>query len=238
MLLRERRFLKKGNKMINLSKSYEFFQPEMCKERIHVIGCGAIGSTVAENLVRFGLTKITLYDFDYVEPHNIANQMYRQKDIGKQKVEALAEILSEINPEVKNNLKLADKGYVDQKLSGYVFLCVDNIDLRREIAIKCKGNTFIKAMFDFRMRLTDAQHYAADWKNSKMVENFINSMNFSHEEAKAETPVSACNIALSVVPTVRTIVAYGVSNFINFVKNGDIRKLILIDAFAYTVDAF
>jgi len=63
-------------------------------------------------------------------------------------------------------------------------------------------------------------------------------MAFSHEEAKEETPVSACNVTLSVVPTVRMIVACGVSNFINFVKGGDLRKLILIDAFGHTVDAF
>lgn len=223
---------------MDLSKSYEFFQPEMCKERIHIIGCGAIGSTVAENLVRFGLTKLTLYDFDHVEAHNIANQMFRQIDIGKTKVEALAEMLCDINPDVKNDIKLVTKGYVGQKLSGYVFLCVDNIDLRREIATACKDNPYVKAMFDFRMRLVDAQHYAADWKNKKMVEDFLNSMAFSHEEAKAETPVSACNITLSVVPTVRAIVAYGVSNFINFAKGGNIRKLILVDAFGHTVDAF
>lgn len=223
---------------MDLAKSYEFFQPEMCEERIHIIGCGAIGSTVAENLVRFGLTRITLYDFDYVEPHNIANQMFRQIDIGKLKIEALAEMLCDINPDVKNDLKLVSKGYVGQKLSGYVFLCVDNIDLRREIAQACQGNQYVKAMFDFRMRLTDAQHYAADWKNQKMVEDFLKSMAFSHEEAKAETPVSACNITLSGVPTVRSIVAHGVSNFINFAKGNGIRKLILIDAFGHTVDAF
>lgn len=223
---------------MDLAKSYEFFQPEMCQERIHIIGCGAIGSTVAENLVRFGLTNLTLYDFDHVEPHNIANQMFRQIDIGKTKVEALADILCDINPELKNDIKLVDKGWVGQKLAGYVFLCVDNIDLRREIATACKDNPYVKAMFDFRMRLTDAQHYAADWKNKKMVEDFLNSMAFSHDEAKAETPVSACNITLSVVPTVRAIVAYGVSNFINFAKGGNIRKLILTDAFGYQVDAF
>lgn len=223
---------------MDLAKSYEFFQPEMCKERIHIIGCGAIGSTVAENLVRFGLTNITLYDFDFVEPHNIANQMFTQSDIGKTKVDALAEMLYNINPEVKNNMKLVHKGYTGQKLSGYVFLCVDNIDLRREIATKCKDNQYVKAMFDFRMRLTDAQHYAANWQDKKMIEDFLKSMAFTHEEAKEETPVSACNITLSVVPTVRTIVAMGVSNFINFVKNGNIRKLILIDAFGHTVDAF
>lgn len=223
---------------MDLAKSYEFFQPEMCTERINIIGCGAIGSTVAENLVRFGLTNIALYDFDYVEPHNIANQMFRQIDIGKTKVSALAEILYSINPELKETMKLVDKGYVGQKLSGYVFLCVDNIDLRRKIAQSCKDNPYIKAMFDFRMRLTDAQHYAANWNDRKMVEDFLGSMAFSHDEAKAETPVSACNITLSVCPTVRTIVAYGISNFVNFVKNGVIRKQILIDAFKFDVLAF
>ena len=42
---------------MDLSKSYEFFQPDMLTSRVHIIGCGAIGSTVAENLARFGITK-------------------------------------------------------------------------------------------------------------------------------------------------------------------------------------
>lgn len=223
---------------MDLSKSYEFFKPEMCSERLHIIGCGAIGSTVAENLVRFGLTNITLYDFDTVERHNIANQMFKETDIGKLKTEALAESLCDINLDVAANLKIVNKGYTGQKLSGYVFLCVDNIDLRREIAENCKNNEYIKAMFDFRMRLTDAQHYAADWSDKTMIENFLKTMAFSHEDAQKETPVSACNITLSVVPTVRAICAYGVSNFINYVKDGIIKKMILVDAFNYTVDAF
>ena len=223
---------------MNIAKSYDFFQPEKLDGRIHILGCGAIGSTVAENLVRFGITKITLYDFDTVESHNIANQMFRQQDIGKYKVDALADILYEINPEIKNDIKLVKEGYTGQKLSGYVFLCVDSIDIRREVVEKYQSNQFIKAMFDFRMRLTDAQHYAADWKNKKMIEDFLASMQFSHEEAMAETPVSACNMTLSVVPTVRHIVAEGVANFINFVKTRDLKKLILVDTFTHTVDAF
>lgn len=222
---------------MDLSKSYEFFKPDMLESRVHIIGCGAIGSTVAENLVRFGITKITMYDFDTVEAHNIANQMFRHTDIGKLKIDALAEYLTEINPECASDLKLVKDGWTGQRLSGYVFLCVDNIDLRREIATACKENTFVKGMFDFRMRLTDAQHYAADWSDQKMVETFIKSMGFSHDEAKEATPVSACNITLSVVPTVREVVALGVSNFINFVKGGPLKKMILIDAFAFDVVA-
>lgn len=223
--------------MIDLSKSYDFFKPEECRDRIHVIGCGAIGSHVAEQLVRYGLTKLTLYDFDIVEAHNIANQLFTQEDIGKPKVVAVADYLSKINPEVARDIKLATKGYTGQKLSGYVFLCVDNIDLRREIATACKGNAFVKGMFDFRMRLTDAQHYAAAWNDPKMIDAFIASMQFSHEEAKAETPVSACNMTLSVCSTVKTIVSYGVSNFINFVKGRPIKKMILMDAFEFDVVA-
>ena len=227
--------------MLNLSKSYDFFKPEDCKERIHIIGCGSVGSTVAELLARFGLTKFTLYDFDYVEPKNLANQMFRQEHIGKTKIEALINIILEINTEVKSEIKIYPEGYANHKLSGYVFLCVDNIELRREIAIANRNNPYIKAMFDFRTRLTDAQHYAADWSVLKSVDDFINSMNFTHEEAVEETPVSACNVTLSVAPTIRVICSLGVANFINFVKSANadrFKKFIQIDAFNFVLDAF
>lgn len=224
--------------VLNLAKSYDFFRPEDCKERIHIIGCGSVGSTAAELLARFGLTKITLYDFDTVEPHNLANQMFRQEHIGMTKVEALAGMLTEINPEISDGLKIAGDGYKDQRLSGYVFLCVDNIELRREIAVANKDNPYIKVMFDFRTRSTDAQHYAADWSDMKMVDDFLRSMDFTHEEAAAETPVSACNVTLSVAPTVRMICALGVANFINFAKGGELKKFIQMDAFSFTLDAF
>ena len=101
-----------------------------------------------------------------------------------------------------------------------------------------KDNPYIKAMLDFRTRLTDAQHYAADWSDMKMVDDFIKSMDFTHDEAKAETPVSACNVTLSVAPTVRMVCALGVANFINFVKGSRLKKMILVDAFGFTLDAF
>jgi molybdopterin/thiamine biosynthesis adenylyltransferase len=223
---------------LNLSKSYDFFKPEEVTERIHIIGCGSVGSTVVELLARFGLTKLTLYDFDTVEPKNLANQMFRQKDIGKPKVEALTNLLCDINPETTANIHIDERGYNAQKLSGYVFLCVDNIELRREIATSNKDNPYIKAMFDFRTRLTDAQHYAADWSDMKMVDDFLRSMNFTHGEAADETPVSACNVTLSVAPTIRMICSLGVANFVNFVKGAGLRKFIQIDAFSFVLDAF
>ena len=222
---------------MDTSKFYDFFQPSKCQGRIHIIGCGSVGSTVAELLVRYGLKDITLYDFDVVEPKNIANQMFTSKDINKPKVQALADHLVAINPEVADTLKIADKGYTNQKLSGYVFLCVDSIELRRKIVEANLMNPNIKAMFDFRTRLTDAQHYGADWSIERQKQALLDSMQFSHEEAAAETPVSACGVTLGVAATVRLICTYGVLNFIDFLKKNTIKKVILIDTETYDVTA-
>lgn len=208
----------------------------MLKQKVHIIGCGSVGSTVAENLARFGITDMVLYDFDKVEPHNLANQMFTQDDVGKLKVEAVADYLKKINPDVK--LTLVPQGWNGQRLSGYVFLCCDGIELRRKIATDNYYNSYIKAMFDFRTRLLDAQHYAAEWSSKKSKDTFLASMDFTHEEAQAETPVSACRVTLSVAPTIRVIVALGVSNFINFLKSGTIKKMIMADPFNYILDAF
>jgi hypothetical protein len=63
-------------------------------------------------------------------------------------------------------------------------------------------------------------------------------MQFSHEEAKAETPVSACGTDLNVITTVRTICSLGLSNFINLVKKNELKKMILVDLEHFILDAF
>ena len=136
---------------MDLSKSYEFLKPDMVTDRIHIIGCGAVGSTLAENLARFGLTKITLHDFDTVEPKNIANQMFTAEDIGSLKVDALARYLQRINPMIKNDLTVNTEGWKPTtKLTGHVFLCVDSIDLRREITEACFCNPLVKTIWDWK----------------------------------------------------------------------------------------
>lgn len=223
--------------MLNLNKSREFFDPTDFHDRIHIIGCGSVGSTLAENLARFGFTKFSLYDFDTVEDKNLVNQMFVEADIGKLKVDAVRRILTDINPDIAEELELYPQGYTAEPLDGYVFLCVDSIELRRKIVESNMGNSFIQAMFDFRTRLFDAQHFACAWNDYRQRKNFLASMQFTTEEAAAETPVSACGTALSVCPTIRIIVGYGVTNFINFVMDKPIKTMILADAFNYSVTA-
>lgn len=225
---------------MNISKSADFFNPTEIEEKIHIIGCGAVGSTLAEMLVRMGCSNICLYDFDLVTPHNLANQMFLNKHIGLPKLKALHEILTDINPDVK--LELFEKGWIENEteLDGYVFLAVDNIELRRKIAETNMFNTNIIAMFDFRMGLDSGEHFAADWSSTKDKTNLINGMSFTTEEAAENTPRNACGTTLNIISTVRTLVSYGITNFIKMYKSNknDFKHIILINVLTNSITDF
>lgn len=219
--------------MINLEKQREYLDPLTdIKSPIHIIGIGAIGSTIATMLARMGIENLYLYDFDTVESKNVCNQEYFARHTNATKLASLTEILLEINPQIKVNAKL--EGWKPgTKLSGYIFLCVDNIDLRREIVKENEYNQTIKGFFDFRMRLTDAQHYAC---TKDTIPYLLSTMNFTHEEAQTETPTSACGTSLNVITTVKTICSLGLQNFINLIKKDTLKKCILIDLDTFLID--
>lgn len=222
---------------MNLNKHAEYFNPEKFNDEIHVIGVGAVGSTLVENLVRLGFKEINIYDFDVVSEHNIANQMFDNDHIGMLKVDAVEQVAKRINPEVK--IIKHPKGCEPEEdtFEGYVFLCVDNIDVRKQIIETNRYNPNIIALFDGRMRLTDAQHYACEWEDGD-IDRILKTMNFTQAEAEAATPVSACGTTLNVVYIVRLLVGYICANFIHYVKTQELQRVILVDAENFLLDAF
>src|SRR5258706_1323707 len=62
---------------------------KLSKLRITLCGVGAIGSNLADNLVRQGVAHLRAIDKDRVEEHNVSTQTYAEADIGVWKVEAL-----------------------------------------------------------------------------------------------------------------------------------------------------
>lgn len=76
---------------------------------VGIAGCGGLGSNVAVSLVRAGVGRLVLADFDTVEASNLNRQHYFQRDIGRPKVEALKDHLLAIHPQVEvviHNLRL------------------------------------------------------------------------------------------------------------------------------------
>ena len=63
-----------------------------------IIGCGSFGSALADMLTRAGIGKLTLVDPELFSIENVGRHVLTPKDVGRPKVEALAERLREINP--------------------------------------------------------------------------------------------------------------------------------------------
>ena len=97
-----------------------------------VVGAGAIGSAFVIALSKMGARKITVYDFDTLEDHNLANQLYPKSYLGKPKVEALKHYAADFGdcditainePWTPDNAVKAD----------VVVAAVDNMDVRSAI---------------------------------------------------------------------------------------------------------
>ena len=221
----------------NNNKSKEFFDPERCKRPIHIIGTGAVGGFLVEGLVRAGVTNLHVWDDDVVSPHNPANQIYTPAMVGVPKVAALIEIAKKINPAAVIKAH-PTKVTTETRLSGYIFLCVDNIDTRRELCEAWCNNPNIIWVCDGRMRLTDFNVHAALWSNDKEINNLIKSMMYSHEEAVEQTPVTACGLSVSIIYAPVTLAMQMMANFVKFINTGRYARTIITDLNSFNSEAW
>jgi len=66
-----------------------------------IAGAGGLGSNCAAALVRVGIGRLVICDFDLVEESNLNRQFYFRDQIGQPKVEALKTNLLRINPSLE-----------------------------------------------------------------------------------------------------------------------------------------
>ena len=67
---------------------------------VGIAGCGGLGSNCAIALVRIGMGKLVLADFDRVEPANLNRQYFFLDQVGEYKAEALRENIQRISKEI------------------------------------------------------------------------------------------------------------------------------------------
>ena len=72
-------------------------------KNILILGCGTIGSKIAEFIVRAGVKSLTIVDNDSVVTNNLSPQVYYSADVGLSKSSALEERLNRISNDVKIN---------------------------------------------------------------------------------------------------------------------------------------
>ena len=75
---------------------------KMQNTKICICGAGALGSNLANNLLRQGVDNVTIIDMDRVEAKNIATQIYTYRDVGQKKANALKSLMHQATKKVVN----------------------------------------------------------------------------------------------------------------------------------------
>ena len=66
-----------------------------------IVGCGSVGSFISLELARAGVGSFILVDSDTLEIHNICRHQLGFRDLGRYKVDAVADAIRNINPSAK-----------------------------------------------------------------------------------------------------------------------------------------
>lgn len=201
---------------MDLSRSIEVFNPDVLDKEVHIIGVGATGSFVLQTLVRFGVKKINIWDFDKYEAHNVNNQAITQSCCNKQKVEAQVELCKEINPEAEI---IAHDQLVTpediKEMSGYVFLLVDSMKCRKELFEAIKENDKILWYWESRLGSDQGRVYCMPVNKEFNYKPYEELHFYSDDDAE----VSACGTSITIVSIVLSVTALMVNQFIKIVTD-------------------
>lgn len=98
-------------------------QAKLQSSRVAIFGVGAIGSGIALQLAMAGVRSLVLVDRAYVQAYNVERHYtYANSDIGKSKVDALADHLLEIDPSLRVECHVAQVSY-DTDIGTFVQGC-------------------------------------------------------------------------------------------------------------------
>ena len=129
----------------------------------HIVGCGAIGSSVATQLARLGGNRFYLYDFDTVGIENIGVSQYIDSDIGKTKVQALRSHLWNIDNNIISDITIGKFKYYEGDKEGILVLGLDSMAARMEVVENIAEQPEKPAfLIDGRMGAEQYQQYIYD----------------------------------------------------------------------------
>jgi molybdopterin/thiamine biosynthesis adenylyltransferase len=124
--------------VIEFTRQRDWFDPTTEQTKLTVIGAGGIGSLFTLMAGKLGISKITIYDDDLIESHNLPNQLFPLDSFGYYKADAMSSTLEAftISEPVAKNEKVTK----DTRLSGLIVSGVDSMDARKEIAQAVHAN--------------------------------------------------------------------------------------------------
>lgn len=209
------------NDSVSRFSGTEWFN-EIQTKHIIVAGCGGIGSNLIFQLARMSPRTLAIYDDDTVEFANMSGQLFGRHDVGKKKVNAIANMLNEYTT-ASSILSIPEK-FTEDCEPGDIMMCgFDNMSARktffqswynhieslpREYRAKC-------LYLDGRLSIDTLQIFCIRGDDQYNINRYSENYLFSDSEADEticsmkQTTYLACMIGSLMV-----------NLFTNFVANG------------------
>lgn len=119
---------------------------KLLESHVMVLGLGGVGSWAAESLVRSGVGRVTLVDFDEICVTNANRQLHALGHlVGKKKAEVMAERMKQINPRVDAraiplfyNAEHADT--IFEVRPDYVVDAIDHVTSKCHLLARCRDH--------------------------------------------------------------------------------------------------
>ena len=191
----------------------ELFDKKTFAADVHVIGAGGVGSALVRQLAKLGVgtnSAFHLWDGDTVAPHNIANQAYDPHDIDLKKTDALREHVRVWTDGIE---AISHDRFVTDKvpLSGMVFLCLDDMQARKDICeASLWGNEEVPMVIETRMDASYIVIHSFDPNDPLHVECWNE---YWYPDVKTENE-AGCGGPVSVISTVEMTASMAVQQFI------------------------
>lgn len=188
---------------------------ELSKHPVTLIGAGGIGSYAAEAITTMGVDKLTVYDPDVVELHNLTSQSYDLRHIGMKKVEALR---SKCLEKSGTEITIHDERFVKQPVSGIVISAVDSMEARVDIWNAIRYNPTVCFYIDARMGIQVTRiHTVRPWDMDE-ISHYEQSL-YTNEVAVQEP----CTAQAVIYTTYAT--ASFLANMVKRIAKGDLMPM-------------
>jgi tRNA A37 threonylcarbamoyladenosine dehydratase len=134
-----------------LKRNYEFFGEDGMKSIsnsfVVVVGIGGVGSHVIMTLIRSGVSKLRVIDYDIVTLSSLNRHAFAfRRDVGKLKVNVVKEYAARINPNVVIEtvddaflLPYAER-YILKGNPDYIVDCIDDLEAKCDLLKFCEDN--------------------------------------------------------------------------------------------------
>lgn len=205
------------------SRQINILNPDEFNKRINIIGAGATGSWVAFSLAKMGLSNINIYDFDEVGMHNLPNQMFGVRDIGRNKAISIKNIIKLFTGHLITARNTKIEG--GEPLQGIVFVLTDTMKSRKDIYNKSiKNNPAIDLLIETRMDLRGGRIYVLDPKDRNQTKIYEDTF-YSDDEAE----VSACGVSQTVLPSALAITSHAIWKLLNYINEDIVYNETILD---------